>query len=163
MPLPSRDSPSLQRIDHAERFFAATGADIRHGSNQAFYTVASDFVQMPPFETFRDTESYYVTLAHECTHWTRHPSRLERDIGCKRWGDESFAAEELVAEPGSAFLCAAFDLTPEPLPDHAAHIASWLKVLKDDKCAIVTAAAHAQRAADTVHGMQQAKAQERVA
>jgi len=153
----------VQRIDHAERFFAATGADIRHGGNQAFYTVASDFVQMPPFETFRDAESYYATLAHECTHWTRHPSRLERDFGRKRWGDEGYAAEELVAELGSAFLCADLDLTPEPRPDHAAYIASWLKVLKNDKRAIFTAAAHAQRAADFLHGLQEPKAQERAA
>src|SRR5208282_5904760 len=58
----------VQRIAHAERFFAATGATIRHGGNQAFYSVTSDAVQMPFFETFRDAESYYATLAHELTH-----------------------------------------------------------------------------------------------
>ena len=63
-------------------------------------------MQMPPFETFRDAESYYATLAHECTHWTRHPTRLDRDFGRKRWGDEGYALEELVAELGAAFLCA---------------------------------------------------------
>ena len=63
----------------------------------------SDFVQMPPFETFRDAESYYATLAHELTHWTRHPSRLDRDFGRKRWGDEGYAMEELVAELGAPF------------------------------------------------------------
>ena len=46
-------------------------------------------------------------------------------------------------------------ITPEPRDDHAAYIASWLKVLKDDKRAIFTAAAHAQRAADYLHGLQQ--------
>jgi len=144
----------VQRIDHAEKFFAATGADIRHGGNQAYYSVAHDYVQMPPFECFRDAESYYATLAHECCHLTRHPSRLDREFGRKRWGDEGYAAEELVAELGSAFLCADLDLTPEPREDHAAYIASWLKVLKNDKRAIFTAASHAQRAVDYLHNLQ---------
>ncbi len=153
----------VQRIDHAECFFAATGADIRHGGNRAYYSVTDDHVQMPPFETFKDAESYYATLAHECTHWTRHPSRLERDFGRKRWGDEGYAMEELVAELGSAFLSADLDLTPEPRDDHAAYIASWLKVLKDDKRAIFTAASHAQRAADFLNGLQDAGEKEAAA
>lgn len=146
----------VQRIDHAETFFGATGADIRHGGNQAYYTVTHDYVQMPPFESFRDAESYYATLAHECTHWTRHTSRLEREFGRKRWGDEGYAMEELVAELGSAFLSADLDLTPEPRADHAAYIGSWLNVLKNDKRAIFTAASHAQRAADFLNGFQEA-------
>lgn len=144
----------VERIDRAESYFAATGADIRHGGNQAFYSVATDRVQMPPFETFRDAESYYATLAHECTHWTRHPSRLDRDFGRKRWGDEGYAMEELVAELGSAFVSADLGLALEPREDHAAYIGSWLKVLKDDKRAIFSAAAHAQRAADFLHNLQ---------
>lgn len=138
----------IERIAHAEAFFAATGATVRHGGNQAYYSMASGHVQMPPFEAFRDAESYYATLAHELTHWTRHPSRLERDFGRKRFGDAGYAMEELVAELGAAFLCADLDLTPEPRPDHAAYIGNWLTVLKDDRRAIFTAASHAQRAAD---------------
>ena len=120
----------VQRIEHAESFFAATGADIRHGGNQAYYAIGSDRIQMPPFESFRDAESYYATLAHETTHWTRHPSRLDRDFGRKRWGDEGYAREELVAELGSAFLAADLGLTLEAREDHSAYIESWLKVLK---------------------------------
>lgn len=145
----------VQRIDQAETFFAATGATIRHGGNMAYYGCTSDHVQMPPFETFRDAESYYATLAHETTHWTRHSSRLDRDFGRKRWGDEGYAMEELVAELGAAFLSADFDVTAEVRDDHAAYIASWLKVLKSDSRAIFTAASHAQRAADFLHGLQQ--------
>ena len=78
-------------------------------------------------------ESYYATLAHEMTHWTKHPNRLDRDFGRKRFGDEGYAMEELVAELGAAFLCADLTLTPEPRADHASYIASWLKVLKADK------------------------------
>ena len=143
----------VQRIAHAESYFAALGADIRHGGNMAFYAISSDHVQMPPFESFRDAESYYATLAHECTHWTRHDRRLARDFGRKRFGDEGYAIEELVAELGSAFLCADLALTPEPRDDHAAYIGSWLKVLKNDKRAIFTAAGHAQRAVDFLHSV----------
>ena len=144
----------VQRIERAEEFFAATRADIRHGGNMAYYNIGSDFVQMPPFEAFRDAESYYAALAHECTHWTRHKSRLDRDLGRKKWGDAGYAMEELVAELGSAFLCADLDLTPEIREDHAAYIASWLEVLKNDKRAIFSAAAHAQKAADFLQRLQ---------
>jgi antirestriction protein ArdC len=138
----------------ADRFFTATTADIHHGGNRAFYSEGDDRVQMPPFETFRDPESYYATLAHELTHWTKHPRRLDREFGRKRWGDEGYAIEELVAELGAAFICADLGLATEPRADHAAYIASWIKVLKDDKRAIFSAAAHAERAAEFLHRLQ---------
>ena len=81
-------------------------------------------------------------------------SRLDREFGRKRWGDEGYAQEELVAELGAAFLCADLGLDLEAREDHAAYIAHWLKVLKNDKRAIFTAAAHAQRAVDYLHGLQ---------
>lgn len=143
-----------RRIQHAEEFFTSTGADIRHGGNSAHYSGGSDHVQMPYFETFRSPQSYYATLAHELTHWTKHPKRLDREFGRKRWGDEGYAREELVAELGAAFLCADLELAPEPRADHAAYIQSWLKVLQNDKRAIFSAAAHAQRAADFLHELQ---------
>jgi antirestriction protein ArdC len=149
--------PTLEpivRIERAERFFTHTGADIRDGGGIAYYSPSADFVQMPAFDSFRDAESYYATLAHELTHWTRHPSRLAREFGRKRWGDESYSMEELVAELGSAFLCADLGLTPDVREDHAAYIASWLRVLRNDKRAVFTAAAHAQRAADYLHRLQ---------
>lgn len=150
----------VQRIAHAEAFLAATGARVDHGGNRAFYRISEDRIQMPPFEAFRDAESYYATLTHETVHWTRHESRLNRDFGRKRWGDEGYAMEELVAELGSAFLSSDLSLTPEVMPDHAAYIASWIKVLKEDKRAIFTAAAHAQRAADFLHSLQPAELME---
>tara|TARA_B100000614_G_scaffold213356_1_gene197073 strand:+ start:223 stop:486 length:264 start_codon:yes stop_codon:yes gene_type:complete len=61
-------------------------------------------------------------------HWTKHPKRLDREFGRKRWGDEGYAREELVAELGAAFLCAGLVLTPEPGTDHAAYIRSWLEI-----------------------------------
>jgi len=89
---------------------------------------------MPPFfETFRNSESHAATVAYELTHWMRHPSRLNRDFGRKRWGDEGYAFEELIAELDSAFLCADLLITPEIREDHASYIHNWLQVLKDDK------------------------------
>ena len=55
---------------------------------------------------------------------------------------------------GAASLCADLDLMLEPREDHAAYIANWLDVLKEDNRAIFTAASHAQRAADFINGLQ---------
>ena len=149
----------MQRIERAETFFAATGATVVHGGSRACYVPSTDNVHMPCIDFFRDAESYYATLAHEVTHWTRHPSRLNREFGRKRFGDEGYAMEELVAELGSAFLSADLELTPEVREDHASYIASWIKALKNDKRAIFTAASHAQRAADFLHSLQQSAAE----
>ena len=141
----------IDRLDRVEQFFASTGAVIRHGGDRAYYSPSQDAVQMPALSLFRDGESYYATLAHEMTHWTKHESRLQRDFGRKRFGDVGYAMEELVAEIGAAFLCADLQITPETRKDHAAYIASWLTVLKHDKRAIFTAASYAQQAVDYLH------------
>jgi len=106
---------------------------------------------MPMFEAFPDRLDYYATLAHEATHWTGAENRLKRDLR-GRFGSDAYAAEELIAELGAAFLCAGLGLTNEPRPDHAAYIASWLKLLRSDKRAIFTAASKAQAAADWMQG-----------
>ena len=152
---PTEPQEPVARLEQAERFFAATGATIRHGGNRAFYAPEADFVRMPPRESFKDVEAYCATLAHELTHWTAHPTRLARDLG-QHFGSDAYAAEELIAEMGAAFLCADLEITPDVREDHAAYLAHWLKVLKADSRAIFTAAAHAQRAADYLHGLQTA-------
>jgi len=139
---------SVARIDRAEKFFANWGATIKHGGTRAYYAQELDYVQMPPFEAFRDSESYYSILAHELAQWTKHPQRLDRDLGRKSWGDQGYSREELVAELGSAFLCADLELHQEASEENAAYIATWLEVLKHDHRAIFAAAAHAQKAAD---------------
>jgi antirestriction protein ArdC len=151
---PSEPLPVGERIGQANCFIDGTGATIRHGGNQAFYSLTDDRVQLPPFESFKDPQSYYATALHELTHWTRHPSRLAREFGRKRFGDAGYATEELVAELGSAFLCADLGMTAEVRDDHTAYIASWLQALKNDKRLIFTAASHAQRACDYLHQLQ---------
>lgn len=147
---------SVERIEAADRFFANTGAAIRHGGSQAFYAPSLDIIQMPPFETFRDAASYVATLSHETVHWTARPSRVGRDLSRYAKDRSERAREELVAEIGSALLCADLGIVPElePRPDHAAYVGSWLKVLSGDKRAIFQAAAHAQRAVTYLHGLQ---------
>jgi antirestriction protein ArdC len=149
-----------QRVAAAEAFFAALGADIRHGGSSACYVPSLDYIQMPPFDAFCGAHGYYATLGHECCHWTRHKARLDRDLGRKAFADEGYAREELVAELGAAFLCADLGLALAGRADHAAYIGSWLKVLKGDKRAIFSAAAHAQRAVDFLHGLQERAAEQ---
>jgi antirestriction protein ArdC len=146
-PKQDADVPMPERIAHAEAFFQAIGADLRHGGNQAFYAPASDHIQMPPFAAFTENVSYYSTLAHEHTHWTAPAARCDRQLG-KRFGDNAYAAEELIAELGAAFTCAHLGLSTEPREDHAQYINSWLRVLKADSKAIFTAASKAQQACD---------------
>jgi len=141
------ERPMRTRIEQAEAFFQAIGADLRHGGNQAFYSPSGDYVQMPPFEAFRGSVFYYSVLAHEHTHWTANAARCNRELG-KRFGDNAYAAEELVAELGAAFTCAHLGLNTEPREDHAQYLQSWLRVLKADKRAIFTAASKAQQACD---------------
>jgi antirestriction protein ArdC len=104
-------------------------------------------------------EAAYGTLFHELTHWTATPSRCNRNL-TGRFGDEAYAAEELIAEMGAAFVCGALQITPEFRRDHAAYIANWLRVLKNDKRAIFTAASKASDAVDYLSKLAEAPTQQ---
>lgn len=147
---------AVEPIEEAERFFANTGAVIRHGGAKAFFSPSSDHIQMPPFATFRDAESYYAVLGHECVHWAGATHRLDRDLSRYHKDLTERAREELVADIGASFLCADLGIVPEmdPRPDHASYVASWLRVLEGDRKAIFQAAAHAQRAVSFLHDLQ---------
>lgn len=136
------------RIAQVEAWFATLGVEVRHFGGSAFYVPSMDHVQMPAFEQFHDAQSYYATLGHECVHWTGHAARLGRDFSRST---QAYAREELVAELGTAFLCADLGLALEPRKDHAAYLDHWLEVLRGDKRFIVSAAAHAQRAVAFLH------------
>jgi len=146
-----------ETIRNADDVIAATSAKITHSGNRAFYRPSTDEIYMPPRNVFigtdssTATEAYYSTTLHELTHWTGHTSRLARDFTrSKRFGDEAYAGEELVAELGAAFLCATLGITNEPRADHAQYLAHWLKVLKADSRAIVRAASDAQKAVNFI-------------
>ncbi|MGE0201524.1 MAG: ArdC family protein [Candidatus Melainabacteria bacterium] len=132
----------IQRI---EGIIQANKVDLRFESLgvRACYSPSFDFINMPKKERFKIGGDYYCTLFHEMTHWTGHHSRLEREFK-GRFGDESYAFEELIAEMGSAFLFA--DLGLEGNVQHDSYIASWLRVLKNDKKAIFKAATEASKA-----------------
>jgi len=118
--------PEVERIEHAERFCAALGIDIRHGGSQACYIPSKDCVQMPDFACFRDAIAYYAVLLHECGHASGAKHRLDRDLS-GRFGSAAYAMEECTVELLSAMICADLNLSVEPRPDHARYIASWLE------------------------------------
>ena len=132
-------------IAEADRIFQASGAKIVDGGITACYNRRTDIISMPDRDRFEKSEFYYATLAHELTHWTGAIDRCDRQHG-KRFGDDAYAFEELVAEIGASFLCADLGLLPATLTDHAIYLKSWIKVLKNDKKAIFTAASQASKA-----------------
>jgi len=140
-------------IPQADAFVAGTGATVRIHGDSAHYTPSADTITMPDRERFFATvsgsaaQNWYATLLHELVHWSGADHRLARTFG-KRFGDDAYAMEELVAELGSAFLCGDLGLSTSPRPDHASYLASWLKVLKADNRAIFTAASAAAKAAE---------------
>lgn len=147
------DGEDFDLIPQADAFVSATGAAVRINGDSAHYTPATDTITMPERKRFFATASgsaaqnWYATLLHELVHWSGADHRLARTFG-KRFGDDAYAMEELVAELGSAFLCGDLGLSTCPRPDHASYLASWLKVLKADNRAIFTAASAATKAVE---------------
>jgi len=139
-PLPEREI-----VPVAEEVIAASGVEFRIGGDRAFYAPDPDFVAVPPQPAFFEQINYYRTCLHELTHATGHPKRLGRDLK-NAFGSKDYAREELVAEMGSAFLCAALGIVPTVR--HADYIGSWLEVLREDNRAIFRAASAATKAAD---------------
>lgn len=145
------------RIRAVREFMAATGATIKD-RGRAYYDPVADHVAMPRPSAFDGPEDYYSVAFHELTHWTGHKTRLDRN-SAKRFGDSAYAMEELIAELGSAFVCASLGIEPKPKPDQhrkgdkraAEYLAHWLDVMRADKKAIVTAASKASDAADYLH------------
>ena len=131
----------------ADSLLLTSGAEIHHGSEQAYYNRGTDVVHLPPRSSFAEHGAYYATALHELVHWTGHASRCNRDLK-SRFGDAAYAVEELVAELGSAFLCSHCRI--DGRLQHAAYMHAWLQVLKGDRRAIFTASAKAQAAADYV-------------
>jgi antirestriction protein ArdC len=139
-PLPEREI-----VPVAEEVIVASGVEFRIGGEKAFYVPALDYVQVPPQPAFFEQINYYRTCLHELTHATGHAKRLGRDL-TNSFGSKDYAREELVAEIGSAFLCAALGIAPTVR--HADYIGSWLEVLREDNRAIFRAASAASKAAD---------------
>ncbi len=151
-PAPAPANPG-ERIAHCESWFANLGLHVAAHPSRACYQPRLDTIRMPPFESFESPEAYYAVLAHESVHATNTPARAHRG-GFGGFGSPEYAFEELVAELGSAFVCAELGISAEPRPDHAAYIAGWIKALEDDPRTIVRAAALAQKAVDWLRDRQ---------
>ena len=152
--LPERYQPMLQAptpVDPSTRqatidtFFAAIPSDVREGGDQAYYDRIADYIKLPPRAAFTSADAHASTKAHEHVHWTGHANRLGRTFG-KKFGDDGYAKEELVAELGSGLVCADLGLPNELHDSHASYVAHWLKVLHADKTAIIQAASKAEQA-----------------
>lgn len=147
-PAPEKVWPDIKAV---EKMVKKCESTVKHGGNRAFFRPSADEIHMPNKGQFSDAAAYYSVLCHEHVHWTGHEVRLDRLPKLCRFGDEAYAAEELVAEIGSAFLSAHFKM--EGKLQHPEYIARWLKVLKNDKRAIFTAASQAQKAVDFLLGI----------
>ncbi|WP_020184559.1 zincin-like metallopeptidase domain-containing protein [Methylopila sp. 73B] len=154
---PSGTIPESVAQDQLMRCIVATGAKIEYRGNKAAYLPNRDIIVMPPYETFKDAEGFFGTLSHETVHWTGAKERLSREFG-KRFGDEKYAAEELVAELGAAYLCATHGV-PATFRS-AQYIASWIKVLENDSRAIFTAASYASQAVTFIRSTEQSDVDE---
>ena len=137
----------------ADAFVASTNAQITYGHIHAAYQPARDQIELPALEQFAASEAFYSTTCHELTHWTGHTSRLGRDLA-GRFGDDAYAAEELVAELGAAIACAHLGIAPTPRDDHASYLAHWLKILNADPKALFAVAAKAQAAINYLESLQ---------
>ncbi|MGL4243444.1 MAG: ArdC family protein [Beijerinckiaceae bacterium] len=153
------EPPTMKPLDEATRhagadaFFANLNIPLVSEGDQAFYRPSTDTIHMPPFRQFRDWQSFVSVRQHEAGHASGAKHRLDRDL-TGRFGSEAYAGEELVAEISAALALADLGIAHEPRPDHAAYVASWLAVLKNDTRAIFTAASKAQAAVDWMHAQQ---------
>lgn len=126
-------------------------------SGEASYNKVLDKVKCPPLKDFTSLSEFYSTLFHELVHSTGHESRLNRKelTASALFGDENYSKEELIAEMGSAMLCAIAGVdTEDSFKNSAAYIQSWLKALRNDSTLVVRAASQAQKAVDYIRGIQ---------
>ena len=140
-------------IEEAERIISEykDKPEIKFGGNQAYYLPAKDIIQCPDKNSFESSDYFYSTLFHEAVHSTGSKNRLDR-IGVSgkvNFATETYSKEELIAELGSAFLCAKTGIT-STVGDSASYINSWLKVLKDDRKMIISASSMAEKAMEYI-------------
>ena len=141
----------IETSEKAERILKESGAEIRHGGNEAFYSLTGDYIQVPERGQFKTQADYYSTALHELSHWTGHPSRLNRETSSDM-NSETYAKEELVAEISSMFVSAETGIpqTQEHFDNHAAYVDHWVKAIKEDPNALFRAVNQAQKASEEI-------------
>ena len=152
--LPNTADPDENAENIIADYLTRSGVRLFHeNGDRAYYQPASDKVVLPQRAQFAETAEYYSTAFHELTHSTGHASRLNRLEKTAFFGTEAYSKEELVAEIGAATLVNAAGLeTSNSFRNSAAYIQNWLKVLKDDKRFIVSAAGKAEKAVALILG-----------
>ena len=106
---------------------------------------------MPGFQRFHNSEGYYKTLYHELIHSTGHKSRLNRDLS-NYFGTLNYGKEELIAELGTAFLCAESGISDSTIDNSAAYLDNWLSLFRKDKRILISAASQANKASSYILG-----------
>jgi len=150
LPTPSKSKGALGVVGPVVNRLNLEGG-LKFGGLQAFYAPSVDAIQMPKVENFKSKDGFLATLLHECGHATGHRCRLQRDFNA-RFGDSSYAFEELVAELASAFTQAALGLKAD-VENHASYIHSWMGILEQDRHAFPKACRLAQHASDYMLGV----------
>ena len=143
--LPAWEKAPPVWIDHerAEKLLKASSAVIHHRGNDAYYNRTRDFIVLPPKERFLGQGEYYAVALHELGHWTGHADRLNRDMG-GRFGDSSYAREELRAEISSMMMSRELGLPHNP-DRHAGYVGDWVKVLTEEPMEILKASQDAAK------------------
>jgi antirestriction protein ArdC len=155
-----KERTRFEAVEAGERILMSSGAGIRHDqADRCFYHRGTDTIHLAPKEAFKDAPGYYGTALHELSHWTGHPSRLNRATlnESYRFGDPAYAREELRAEMASLFLAAETGIPHDPTT-HAAYVGSWIEALRNDKNEIFRAAHDASAAADFVLSLDRERA-----
>ncbi len=106
-------------------------------SDNAYYIPSKDEIHVPLKGQFKAGEDFYNTLLHEMGHSTGSPDRLNREKG-KRFGDEKYGREELVAEMTAAVSCQALGLPARLQEDNAAYLKNWLEAITEDPMFLFT-------------------------
>ena len=147
---PKKRNP-IEASEKAERILKESGAEIRHGGNEAFYNLTGDYIQLPERDQLKTQADYYATALHEMGHWTGHPSRLNRPTS-NNMNSEIYAKEELVAEITSMFVSAETGIpqTQEHFDNHASYVNYWVKAVKEDPNALFKAVNQAQKASEEI-------------
>ena len=157
LPLYQKPAQTWNALERAETILQASGADIRHGGDRAYYRPSTDNIQLPDKAQFPSADNYYATALHELGHWTGHGSRLDRDLS-HPFGSEGYAKEELRAEIASMILGDELGIGHDP-GQHASYVQSWIKALQNDPLEIFRAASDAEKIQTFVLGLEQQQIQ----
>ncbi len=144
--LPKVEKREIKTRDEIDAEIKNIKAKIKTGGDRAYFSPSEDFIRLPEPSQFKTVDDYYSTIFHELTHWSGHSLRLDRLDKNAQFGKPSYAFEELVAELGSAFLCAHYGIKGKL--QHENYIGHWITKLSGDVSFIAKAASKASEAAN---------------